>query len=152
MAIAVVTEQRLPHWYKTLDFRSFSPSQPTSLKVEIFSDEVQSTLFKSVSGNIVGTLFREIFRGIAGRGLAIFASPKITKLIFSSHYIATIPSSFYFPHPQLWMSGTTPPQAEQVSLALKSLSSNVSRDVKERANGFLESFQKSVSPAAIIWY
>jgi len=43
------------------------------------------------------------------------------------------------------MSGTTPPQAKQVSLALKSLSSNVSRDEKERANSFLESFQKSVS-------
>jgi hypothetical protein len=43
------------------------------------------------------------------------------------------------------MSGTTAPQAEQVSLALKSLSSNVSRDEKERANNFLESFQKSVS-------
>jgi hypothetical protein len=43
------------------------------------------------------------------------------------------------------MSGTTAPQAEQVSLALKSLSSNISRDEKERANNFLESFQKSVS-------
>jgi len=43
------------------------------------------------------------------------------------------------------MSGTTAPQAEQVSLALKSLSSNVSRDEKESANNFLESFQKSVS-------
>ena len=32
-----------------------------------------------------------------------------------------------------------------MSLALKSLSSNVSRDEKERANSFLESFQKSVS-------
>ena len=36
-------------------------------------------------------------------------------------------------------------QAEQVSLALKSLSSNVSREEKEKANSFLESFQKSVS-------
>jgi len=43
------------------------------------------------------------------------------------------------------MSGTTRPQAEQLSLALKTLSANISRDEKERANGFLESFQKSVS-------
>jgi hypothetical protein len=39
---------------------------------------------------------------------------------------------------------TTAQQAEEVSLALKSLSSNVSRDEKERANTYLEQFQKSV--------
>jgi transportin-3 len=48
------------------------------------------------------------------------------------------------------MSGTTAPQAEQVSLALKSLSSNVSRDEKERANNFLESFQKSADSWSVV--
>lgn len=42
------------------------------------------------------------------------------------------------------MTSTTP-MAEQAFFALKALSSNVARDEKERANGFLETFQKSVS-------
>ena len=77
----------------------------------------------------------------------IFASPPLAnqrQRIISSHNSPTPPSSSLHPLSQL-MSGTTRPQAEQLSLALKTLSANISRDEKERANGFLESFQKSVS-------
>lgn len=56
--------------------------------------------------------------------------------------------SFVDRHPltlSFFVMTPTSRMAEQAALALKTISSNVARDEKERANGFLETFQKSVS-------